>query len=141
MRLKSIGGVRKVMWKFTRFSFRQHGIVAYRRDTAKSSHLKFLGITLSFRSLSIHDATLSAIYVSWEAARRDIRLLPVGLPPHLLVFEGFTHIELPRRESWGPSSSINNSTELQAGQFEIELQSGDTLRIEATHWAFRPEVA
>jgi hypothetical protein len=36
MRLKSIGGVRKVMWKFTGFSFGQHGIVAYRPDTAKN---------------------------------------------------------------------------------------------------------
>jgi len=95
---------------------------------------------MSFSTLSIHDATLSAIYVSWEAARCDIRLLPVGLSPHMLVFEGFTNIELPRRESWGPSSSVNSSTEFKPGQFEIELQSGDTVRIEAAHWAFRPEV-
>jgi hypothetical protein len=95
---------------------------------------------MSFSALSIHDATLSAIYVSWEAARCDIRLLPVGLPPHMLVFEGFANIELPRRESWGPSSSVNSSTESKAGQFEIELQSGDTLRIEAARWTFRPEV-
>lgn len=95
---------------------------------------------MSFNALSIHDATLLAIYVSWEAARCDIRLLPVGLPPHLLVFEGFTNIELPRRESWGPSSSVNKSVEQEGGKFEIELQSGDTIRIEAAHWAFRPEI-
>ena len=95
---------------------------------------------MSFSALSIHDATLSAIYISWEGARCDIRLLPVGLPPHMLVFEGFTNIELPRRESWGASSSVNNSTEPKAGQFEIELQSGDTLRVEAAHWEFRPEI-
>lgn len=58
----------------------------------------------------------------------------------MLVFEGFTSIELPRRESWGPSSSVKSSAELETGQFEIELQSGDTLRIEAAHWSFRPEV-
>ena len=95
---------------------------------------------MSFSTLSIHDATLSAISVSWAAARCDIRLLPVGLAPHMLVFEGFTSIELPRRESWGPSSSINSSSEQMTGKFEIELQSGDTLRIEAKHWTFRPEV-
>lgn len=95
---------------------------------------------MSFSAISIHDATVSAVCINWKAARCDIRLLPVGLPPHMLVFEGFTHIELPRRESWGPSSSVNSSTELKAGHFEIELQSGDTLRIEAANWAYGPEV-
>lgn len=95
---------------------------------------------MRFDALSIHDATLSAIYVNWEAARCDIRLLSVGLPPHLLVFEGFANIQLPRRESWGPSSSVNKSMELEGGKFEIELQSGDTIQIEAAHWEFRPEI-
>lgn len=93
---------------------------------------------MTFNALQLHDATLSAIYVSWEAARCDIRLFPVGMPPHLLVFEGFTNIELPRRESWGPSSSVNAVKETD-GQFKIELQSGDTIRVEAPLWAFRQE--
>ena len=42
----------------------------------------------------------TGIHISWEAARCDLRLMPVGLPSHLLVFKGFTNIELPRRESW-----------------------------------------
>lgn len=95
---------------------------------------------MSFSSLPIHDAVLATIYVSWDAARCDLRLHPVGLAPHLLVFEGFTNIELPRRESWGPSSSVNTSRQPQEGLFEIELQSGDTIRIEASHWTFRSEM-
>jgi hypothetical protein len=54
-----------------------------------------------FNSLPLHDAVLVAIHISWEAARCDLHLHSVGLPSHLLVFEGFTNIELPRRESWG----------------------------------------
>lgn len=96
-------------------------------------------LPMSFDALPIHDAVLTTIYVSWESARCDLRLRPVGLPPHLLVFEGFTKIELPRYESWGPSSSVNAVRQLQGEMFEIELQSGDTIRIEAPHWAFRPE--
>jgi hypothetical protein len=96
---------------------------------------------MTFNSLPLHDALLAAIYISWEAARCDLRLSPVGLPSHLLVFEGFTNIELPRRESWGPSSSINALAQPHEGLFEMELQSGDTIRIEASHWAFRPESA
>ncbi|MBB5368251.1 MULTISPECIES: hypothetical protein [unclassified Janthinobacterium] len=95
---------------------------------------------MPFNALPIHDATVSAIHISWEAARCDTRLRPVGLPPHLLVFEGFTKIKPPRRESWGPSSSVNSSMELEGRQFETELQSADTLRIEAAHWTFRPEI-
>jgi len=94
-----------------------------------------------FDSLPIYDATLAAIYISWDAARCDIRLRPVGLPPHMLMFEGFTNIELPRRESWGPSSSVNKSIQVQDGKFEIELQSCDSIRVEAARWEFRPEIA
>lgn len=94
---------------------------------------------MSFSSLPLHDALLAFVYISWEAARCDLRLHPVSLPTHLLVFEGFTHIELPRGESWGPSASINTLAQLPEGVFEIELQSGDVIRIKAPHWSFFPE--
>ena len=94
---------------------------------------------MTFNSLPFHDASLAAIYISWEATRCDLRLRPVGLPSHLLVFQGFMNIEFSRREVWGPSSSVNSLVQPQEGLFEIELQSGDTIRIEASHWAFRPE--
>jgi len=94
---------------------------------------------MTFDSLPLHDASLAAIHISWKAARCDMHLRPVGLPSHLLVFEGFTNIELQRRESWGPSSSVNSLAQPHEGLFEIELQSGDTIRIEASHWAFRAE--
>ncbi|MCS0659599.1 hypothetical protein [Massilia terrae] len=94
---------------------------------------------MTFNSLPLHDAVLAAIYISWEEARCDLWLRPVDLPPHLLVFEGFMNIELPRRESWGPSSSVNSLAQPHEGLFEIELQSGDTIRIDAARWAFRPE--
>ena len=94
---------------------------------------------MTFTSLPLHDALLAFVYISWEAARCDLRLCPVGLSDHLLVFEGFTHLEFPRRESWGPSSSINTLAQPHEGAFGIELQSGDVIRIEAPHWSFSPE--
>jgi hypothetical protein len=96
---------------------------------------------MTFNSLPLHDAVLASIHISWEAAWCELRLRPVGLPSHLLLFEGFTNIELPRRESWGPSSSIHALAKPHEGLFEIELQSGDTVRIEASHFAFRPQAA
>jgi len=70
---------------------------------------------MTFNSLPLYDAVLAAIYISWEAARCDLRLRPVGLSSHFLVFEGFTNIELPRRESWGPSSSVNSLAQPHEG--------------------------
>ena len=92
-----------------------------------------------FTSLPLHDASLALVHISWEAARCELRLRPVGLPVHLLVFERFTHLEFPRREVWGPSSSINTLMQAQEGIFEIELQSGDTIRVAAPYWSFHPE--
>jgi hypothetical protein len=109
-------------------------------EIGQKQPLNSLEQLMSFNSLPVHDATLSAIYVTWEAARCEVGLRPVGLTPHLLIFEEFTNIQLPRHESWGPSSSVNKPVELENGQFEIELQSGDTIRVEAARWTFRPEV-
>jgi hypothetical protein len=96
---------------------------------------------MTFTSLPLHDAFLAAIDISWEAARCEVRLRPVGLPAHCLVFEGFTNIALPRHQSWGPSSSVNSLVQPREGLFEIELQSGDTIQIEASDWVFHPESA
>ena len=89
-----------------------------------------------FADLPLHDAVLSALHIVWETARCDLRLHPVGRDPHSLVFEGFTNIELPRRERWGRSASINSAKQLAQNLFEIELQSGDILRIEALRWTY-----
>jgi hypothetical protein len=96
---------------------------------------------MKFEALPVHDAVLAAIYISWEAGRCDLRIHPVGTTSHLLVFEGFTALEFPKQEPWGPSSSINAVREPKQGQFEIELQSGDVLRVLAKCWSYRPEVS
>jgi hypothetical protein len=41
----------------------------------------------------------------------------------------------------GAPSSVNSLAQPHEGLFEIELQSGDRMRIEAPSWAFRPESA
>jgi hypothetical protein len=94
---------------------------------------------MAFADLPLHDAILAAIHISWEADRCDLRVQPVGAPSHVLVFEGFTALEFPKQQPWGPSSSINAVREPQPGCFEIELQSGDVLRVQAPHWSYRTE--
>jgi len=94
---------------------------------------------MAFTSLPLHDALLAFVDISWETARCELRLRPIGMPTHFLRFDGFKHLEFPRRESWGPSASINTLAQPQEGLFEIELQSGDIIRIEAPHWRFSAE--
>lgn len=90
-----------------------------------------------FDDLPVHDAVLSSLHVSYEAARCEVVLYPVGQPRHALVFEGFVALNLPRREPWGPSSSINVARQVQDQLFELELCSGDVLSFEATVWSYR----
>lgn len=88
-----------------------HSYEVHRQETivfdACKYEVTFLSAETTFTSLPLHDALLAFVYISWEAARYDLRLGPVGLPGYLLVFEGVTHLEFPRRESWGgPLQSI-----------------------------------
>lgn len=94
---------------------------------------------MQFSQLPLHDATLASVHISWNAARCDFQIYRTGEGIHCLVFEGFTNLELPKAEPWGPSESINNVQEPSPGHFEIELQSGDTIRITAAHWRFSSE--
>lgn len=93
---------------------------------------------MEFDALPLHDATLSAIHVSYATARCDLRLDVVGGAAFQLVFEGFSTLRFPRQEPWGRSVSVNTGRQVSADAYEVELQSGDVLRIEATSWAFRP---
>ena len=86
----------------------------------------------------LHDAPLFAIHVSDEATRCDLRLNVVGGATFQLIFERFSTLQLPRREPWGRSCSVNTGRQISADVYEVELQSGDAVRVEAMSWAFRP---
>jgi hypothetical protein len=94
---------------------------------------------VSFDDLPLHDGLLAAIHISFEAGRCDLRIHLPELGSHYLVFEGFSNLEFPRHQPWGPSSSINTVREPMKNIYEIELQSGDVLRISAQIWRFYKE--
>ena len=93
---------------------------------------------MQFDDLPIHDATLASVHVSYEAARCDLVLYVVGGAHRVLVFEGFHALTFPRRELWGRSHSINAGRQVDAQVYEVDLQSGDVLRVEADRWRFEP---
>lgn len=87
-------------------------------------------------SLSLHDATLREVEVSWAKAECVIRLSTADFPDCELLFTGISEVIIPKQQPWGPSSSINTLTEQAANHYEIEMQSGDTLRIASSKISF-----
>ena len=95
---------------------------------------------MNFASLPLHDATLSACHISLEADRCYLLVHLVVGSTHWLIFEGFTALHFPNERPWGPSCSINAVRQPSPQDFEIELQSGDVLRVKASQWSFRADV-
>jgi len=82
---------------------------------------------------SLHDATLVAIEFRWGSG--EIHMSFIGGPSlpgkHLLVFRCVTSFSAPRSEPWGPSSSIMELKQPTEGEWELHMQSGDTLLVGA----------
>ena len=76
---------------------------------------------------SLHDATLLDLEVDWVQARVVV-FVRLHQRRARFTLENVSHIECPRAEPWGPSASIN-AARATAGGLEIEMQSGDTIRI------------
>jgi hypothetical protein len=85
-----------------------------------------------FKELPLHDATLHTICIDWRTGVCMLAL-ETGSGPRDLIFEGFVSIAIPRAHPWGPSVSIMGVSERDGG-YEIEMQSGDVLRIGAASW-------
>lgn len=82
--------------------------------------------------LQLHDATLESIEVLWES-RICICKLRQASPDRktiVLRFTGVTEVHIPHANPWGPSISVLEVSET-LHSFKIEMQSGDTVSIEA----------
>jgi hypothetical protein len=83
----------------------------------------------------LHDATLVSLTVDPE--HRCIRIELRARTPALIRSSGVRHAECPLHEPWGHSASILEArvrSDASAGaveRLELELQSGDTWRIDA----------
>jgi hypothetical protein len=82
--------------------------------------------------VDLHDATLMAIRVSWEDGTCVADIDHGTLGRCILTFSAVSHLTLTRKESWGRSVSINSFSVPSRGEYEIEMQSGDLIKIEAT---------
>ena len=80
---------------------------------------------------NLHDASLSTVVVSWAELKCSFELALVNQSRGVLVFVGVRDLHLPHRDPWGPSESVNALRFPNPGEFEIEMQSGDSIRVEA----------
>jgi hypothetical protein len=95
--------------------------------------LKSTGTVLE--AAGLHDALLHSVTFDWAAAEVSMELALLGTIHAVLAFHSITSIMLPRNQPWGPSSAINEAKTLPSGEYEIEMQSGDTLRFTASSWS------
>lgn len=90
-------------------------------------------------SLPLHDAILREVCFAWEAGCCTLNVVTVE-GEQQLVFTDVTGLNIPKEQPWGPSVSINAARECGLNRFEIELQSGDVLRLKASGWKFVAKV-
>ena len=95
--------------------------------------------------LPLHDAILGEININWENRIVEIHLqafVKQGSKalPHLLKFEGVSNIEVPHNSPWGESFFVNDVS-LVDDCCEVEMQSGDVVKIVAESFSFEPKTS
>jgi hypothetical protein len=90
--------------------------------------------------VDLHDATLVAVHVSWADGTCIADIQHGTLGHCVLTFSAVSHLTLPRKQNWGRSVSINSFSVPSSGQYQIQMQSGDLVRIEAEDMNFSTSV-
>jgi hypothetical protein len=83
-------------------------------------------------NFGLHDATLVAVRLVWVDGTCIMTVRHSQLEDCTLTFTGVSNLTLPRTQPWGRSQSINSASQRNKGQYEIEMQSGDMIKIDAS---------
>ena len=83
---------------------------------------------------NMHDWTLLNVQFDWDAGRVTAEFLD-GNGSRTLVADGVQALQIPRRLEWGPSVSVNATSQITSptgsSVLKIEMQSGDVIEINA----------
>jgi hypothetical protein len=91
-------------------------------------------------NVNFHDATLVAVHVNWADGTCTVEVDHWTFGICVLTFSAMSHLTLPRKQDWGRSVSINSFSMPSSGQYEIEMQSGDLIKIEAAEMTLATSV-
>ncbi|MCL6604583.1 MAG: hypothetical protein K6T94_17095 [Paenibacillus sp.] len=97
---------------------------------------------MEFNSIYFHDSELKEIRYDWNTftlvLMLNIFLEGLGKPNYecILKFNDCSHFEVPHKAPWGDSLYVNganyiNNEDTEINQYEIEMISGDIIKIEA----------
>ena len=89
----------------------------------------------------MHDWTLLSIVYDWKSGQVALQLRRGGSEFVSVAAMGVIDLHVPQRKEWGPSVSVNEVrgpiAEPRGKQvLEIEMQSGDVIRIVASSFNF-----
>jgi hypothetical protein len=97
----------------------------------------------TFAALDLHDALLKNVAMDWTGGNVIIDALVFrpgrdrAAEPCTLIWSGVRRLIVNRELPWGPSNFINSAKFEAPSTYEIEMQSGDHIVIEATAFALR----
>lgn len=83
-----------------------------------------------------HDWTLVDVVFEWARARVAVALIGPSSTRRVLLAEDVSSLDMPRKNPWGKSVSVNSVLiadvpGLDEQSLEIEMQSGDVIRVNA----------
>jgi hypothetical protein len=92
----------------------------------------------------MHDWTLVSILFEWKTARVILEFGTGGSKSQKPMAHGVSELHAPRLNDWGPSVSVNSVNKVAGPSddasgrrgLEIEMQSGDHIRIVAKSFDF-----
>ena len=89
----------------------------------------------------MHDWTPVSTLFEWKTARVILEFGTGGSKSRKLMAHGVSELHVPRLNEWGPSVSVNKVAEPSDNasgrrELEIEMQSGDHIRIVARSFDF-----
>jgi len=92
---------------------------------------------MNFNSTDLHDSTVEGIVYNWLLKQLTIEGKKFGTDKGFtIIFEDVSLFSVPHREDWGSSNSINSNSHDSERRYQIEMQSGDKLLIEAGSFSY-----
>ena len=91
----------------------------------------------------MHDWTLLSVHFEWKGGRVTLAFRTDGSKSVKLIAHDVFELHVPRLNEWGPSVSVNKVLGPSDGasgrrELEVEMQSGDRIRIVAASFDFPP---
>ena len=93
-----------------------------------------------FEFLPLHDAVLKSVRLEWAEKLCVLEFSAFieqldKIASCRLTFHEVREFHMSCMEPWGPSSSINGGV-VDDGRYQIEMQSGDVIKVQAQSFSF-----